>query len=231
MIGDLVDGATTEVGRRVQDCLLGDASCEVTTQKNSTVYRRETRCVWDYVQSNLTEIFSEDDGTCSRLARQAVRLGFHDTCAWSQTSRTGGADGRLLLGPDEISRLVNNGMEDIREVGLDSDDNMARSGDLDTFIETYADSFLSQITWNADYSRAYVRLSLLGVNHINDLVDCAAVLPSAVTSFTVPANDTDSCGDSTKSDSENATTSVRYYLQWPSHLSISMFLLCVVAFI
>lgn len=33
MIGDLVDGATTEVGRRVRDCLVGHGPCIASTQK------------------------------------------------------------------------------------------------------------------------------------------------------------------------------------------------------
>lgn len=169
MIGDLVEGATTEVGRRVRDCLLGDESCEVTTQKvvisaisirtkspirlttqaysppgplNSTACRRDTCCVWDYIQNDLTEIFIENDGTCNRLARQAVRLGFHDAGAWSRTSRTGGADGSLLLSSNEISRPVNNGMQDIRDVGLEILDRYQdfgiSAGDLVQFMHNVA---------------------------------------------------------------------------------------------
>lgn len=37
--------------------------------------------------------------------------------------------------------------------------------------------------WNEDYARAYVRLSLLGVNNINGLVECTKVLPAATPSF------------------------------------------------
>ncbi|KAH7169655.1 ligninase H2 precursor [Fusarium flagelliforme] len=322
MIGDLVKGATTEVGRRVRDCLLGDESCEVTRPLNSMACRRDTCCVWDYIQSDLTEILIENDGTCNRLARQAVRLGFHDAGAWSQTSRTGGADGSLLLSSNEMSQSINNGMQDIRDVGLEildryqgfgisagdlvqfmhnvavvvcplgpriltfigrtdndespagllptnnlsadrmievfanktfgtrdlvavvgahttagqffvdtnragapldttpgvwdinyyrevltdsppsnvfrlhGDDGMARSVELNTFFQTYAvwgnssgPLFVFVITY---YVRAYVRLSLLGVNNINDLIDCTAVLPSAVTSSTTRPNNSDS---------------------------------------
>lgn len=34
-----------------------------------------------------------------------------------------------------------------------------------------------------DYSKAYTRLSLLGVNNINDLKECTKVLPPARNSF------------------------------------------------
>jgi hypothetical protein len=37
--------------------------------------------------------------------------------------------------------------------------------------------------WNEDYARAYVRLSLLGVNNINGLTECSKALPNAITSF------------------------------------------------
>ncbi|KAI8627123.1 ligninase H2 [Xylariaceae sp. FL1651] len=35
--------------------------------------------------------------------------------------------------------------------------------------------------WNEDYSREYIRLSLLGVNNINNLTECTKVLPAAIT--------------------------------------------------
>ena len=34
-----------------------------------------------------------------------------------------------------------------------------------------------------DYARAYIRLSLLGVNNINELTECTKVLPSATRDF------------------------------------------------
>jgi hypothetical protein len=37
-----------------------------------------------------------------------------------------------------------------------------------------------QIPWNLAYSRAYVRLSLLGVYNINDLTECTSVLPPPI---------------------------------------------------
>ncbi|KAF1984077.1 class II peroxidase [Aulographum hederae CBS 113979] len=42
--------------------------------------------------------------------------------------------------------------------------------------------------WNEDYAREYVRLSLLGVNNINSLTECTAVLPPAVKAFKNPDN-------------------------------------------
>jgi len=41
----------------------------------------------------------------------------------------------------------------------------------------------NQSHWNEDYAAAYVRLSLLGVNNINQLTECSATLPRARTVF------------------------------------------------
>ncbi|KAH7323218.1 ligninase H2 precursor [Stachybotrys elegans] len=44
-----------------------------------------------------------------------------------------------------------------------------------------------QRPWNGAYARAYVRLSLLGVNNINDLTECTKVLPPPITDgFPIP---------------------------------------------
>ncbi|RDW60277.1 peroxidase-6 [Coleophoma crateriformis] len=40
-----------------------------------------------------------------------------------------------------------------------------------------------QSHWNEDYAHAYIRLSLLGVNNINNLTECTAALPAARPSF------------------------------------------------
>lgn len=37
-----------------------------------------------------------------------------------------------------------------------------------------------------DYARAYIRLSLLGVDNINNLTECTKVLPRAVREFSNP---------------------------------------------
>lgn len=40
-----------------------------------------------------------------------------------------------------------------------------------------------QADWNEDYSYSYIRLSLLGVNNINNLTECTKVLPMPNKSF------------------------------------------------
>ncbi|KAL5113530.1 hypothetical protein ACEQ8H_008595 [Pleosporales sp. CAS-2024a] len=47
----------------------------------------------------------------------------------------------------------------------------------------FSDGSSGQKHWNEDYAKAYTRLSLLGVNNINDLKECTKVLPAARTSF------------------------------------------------
>jgi hypothetical protein len=69
--------------------------------------------VWDSVAADLVAIFKECDGQCNEAARQAIRLGFHDAGAWSTTSGFGGADGSMLISPDELNRAENNGMQPI----------------------------------------------------------------------------------------------------------------------
>ncbi|KAK0107961.1 hypothetical protein ONS96_003744 [Cadophora gregata f. sp. sojae] len=43
-----------------------------------------------------------------------------------------------------------------------------------------------QSHWDEDYAKEYVRLSLLGVNNINQLTECTRVLPAAKKTFTQP---------------------------------------------
>ncbi|EJT71397.1 hypothetical protein GGTG_10656 [Gaeumannomyces tritici R3-111a-1] len=62
----------------------------------------------------MTEAFVGDGGQCNSLARQAIRLGFHDAAAWSSSmGAVGGADGSIVLAPEEMRRHDNLGMEEI----------------------------------------------------------------------------------------------------------------------
>lgn len=69
--------------------------------------------MWDYVTSDLVTIFKGCDGQCTEAARQSIRLGFHDSGAWSLTSGFGGADGSMLISSDEKDRPENNGLQEI----------------------------------------------------------------------------------------------------------------------
>jgi hypothetical protein len=322
LIGDLVTvGAVTPVGKLVEGCLqdASGASCEVATPKTyvapgelgSTACAKDTCCVWNYVAADLVELYTNENGTCNDYARAAVRLGFHDACAWSLTTGPGGADGSLVLGADEINRPENNGLQTIRTtaqgfltkygrygvgaadlvqfmhnvavvtcplgprqitlIGRDSSNLLppegllpsttspvtdllnlfvnktigtidiisligahttatqrfvdpTAPGPLDTTngiwdvifyaevlapvtppgtfrlpsdnafsldnrtdhgFTVFSDPATGQQVWNAFYSRAYLRLSLLGVDKINELTDCTEVLPNAQPVFSL----------------------------------------------
>ncbi|KAK8151272.1 heme peroxidase [Phyllosticta citrichinensis] len=70
--------------------------------------------IWTTISSDLTSNFLTD-GQCNDLARGAIRFAFHDAGAFSQSlpyypPAAGGADGSLLLNPDEINRRENGGL-------------------------------------------------------------------------------------------------------------------------
>lgn len=167
MIGDLIDGATTAVGRQVRECITGAGSCENQDQKvrpllillyvhsinseqsynrpgdlGTALCQADSCCVWDFVQQELVESFRNRNGTCNGLARASVRLGFHDAGAWSRNSGAGGADGSLLLSSDEIDRPENDGLQEIRTKALQLLDKYSRYGvaaaDLVQFMHNVA---------------------------------------------------------------------------------------------
>lgn len=100
----------------------GTIACEIPASSysapdlGSSACAADTCCVWDWVVKDLVKDFVQSDGQCSPLARQAIRLGFHDAAAWSLTSGFGGADGSMLT-TDEITRIENNGMQAIVAYG------------------------------------------------------------------------------------------------------------------
>jgi hypothetical protein len=54
----------------------------------------------------------------------------------------------------------------------------------DSRVSSEWNAFIGDQThWNMDYAAAYTRLSLLGVNNINNLTECTATLPAARPSF------------------------------------------------
>lgn len=316
LIGDLrtlKDSQLTTIGKDIKAILLEQKSAQSAEidssipagTVDSAACRADLCCVWKWISYEMLGKFNGTSGRCTRFARAAVRLGFHDAGVWSNTSSYGGADGSILL-TNEIERADNNGLKDIADwtknlynkyskygismadliqfganhatvvcplgprirsfigrkdnaragpTGLlpdekDSADkiiklfeaktinahelvalvgahttsqqhfvNTARDGDpqdstpgvwdVNFYGETLNSSpprvlkFQSDINlskdprastewkafvngqghWNADYARAYTRLSLLGVNNINDLKECTKVLPAERKSF------------------------------------------------
>ncbi len=72
------------------------------------------------LRDRLTTLFKAQDGQCTALARAAIRLAFHDAGAFTLSSYIGGnniprggADGSLLIDPEEIKRGENNGLQTI----------------------------------------------------------------------------------------------------------------------
>ncbi|CAG7560162.1 unnamed protein product [Fusarium equiseti] len=324
LIGDLrsvSDKSLTSVGRDIKKILQGNGNPTSRERylgcpsMNSQRCKRDTCCVWQYISNELEARFRGEAGRCTRWARYAVRIGFHDAGTWSlkTSSQGGGADGSIILA-NEITRGENKGLEQIGEyyqtiydkyhnkygftqvtmadliqmgsniaavtcplgprvrsfVGrkdstkaniggllprVDSDAltlinlfkdktigpddlvalvgahttsqqhhiNIDRDGDpqdstpgvwdilfyqqtLDKnspkrvykfpsdevlakhpltkpAFEAFASGSTGQAAWNVDYARAYVRLSLLGVNNINSLTECTKVLPQPVESY------------------------------------------------
>ncbi|CAI6337501.1 unnamed protein product [Periconia digitata] len=315
LIGDLKtlkDSQLTSVGKDIKAILLNQQNALSTVidtgapagTPDSAACKADLCCIWKWISYDMTARFNGSSGRCTKYARAAVRLGFHDSGAWSTSSSFGGADGSILL-TDEINRGENSGLEFIAEqmkawyskynkygvsmadliqmganvatvvcplgprvrsfvgrkdnakagpTGLlpsprDSADSIiklfaaktidptdlvalvgahttsqqhffdtSRDGDPQDstpgvwdvafygetttstpprIIKFPSDIALSQDSrtsalwqgmsvqgrWNSDWSKAYTRLSLLGVNNINDLKECTKVLPAARTTF------------------------------------------------
>jgi hypothetical protein len=83
----------------------------------SSACAADTCCVFDFLAAELVGLFLQSDGQCTEAARGAIRLGFHDAGAWSKTSGFGGADGSMLLSPDEIDRPENDGLQNTVALG------------------------------------------------------------------------------------------------------------------
>lgn len=324
LLGDLKtvpDKSLTTVGSDIKKILQGSANPTSRERylgcpsMNSQRCKRDTCCVWQYISNELEEQFRGEAGRCTRWARYAVRIGFHDAGTWSlkTASQGGGADGSIVLS-DELTRGENLGLQQIGEyyqtiydkyrnqygfsqvtmadliqmgsniaavtcplgprvrsfVGrkdttkanlggllpkvssdaltlinlfkdktIGPDDlvaligahttsqqhhtNIDRDGDpqdstpgvwdilfyqqtidqnspkrvykfqsdvalaahplTKPAFEAFASGSTGQAAWNQDYARAYVRLSLLGVNNINSLTECTKVLPQPVDSY------------------------------------------------
>jgi manganese peroxidase len=68
--------------------------------------------VWSTISTDLTTTFLGSDGLCTDMARAAIRYGFHDAGTFSLKlpffpPAAGGADGSLMLVPEEITRGEN----------------------------------------------------------------------------------------------------------------------------
>ncbi|KAI5457817.1 heme peroxidase [Mariannaea sp. PMI_226] len=82
--------------------------------RDSRRCRQDTCCVWKYISDELAELFKGDSGRCSKWARFAIRMGFHDAATWTLANNKagGGADGSIILA-GELTRSENKGLEDM----------------------------------------------------------------------------------------------------------------------
>ncbi|KAI0397086.1 hypothetical protein F5Y17DRAFT_30921 [Xylariaceae sp. FL0594] len=126
LLGDLATidfGNLTQAGRDITELLMGlgapesDVSYTDVPPLNSTACAQDTCCVWKYIAEEMTVAFRGKSGRCTKWARKAVRLGFHDAGAWSKVTAQegGGADGSICL-TDEVRNPENAGLEDMCEM-------------------------------------------------------------------------------------------------------------------
>ncbi|KAI3397182.1 hypothetical protein diail_11156 [Diaporthe ilicicola] len=122
LLGDLLNAAShtlSAVGAEISSILTG----VLTALADGTDYTppgpigtpecaADTCCKWSHIVSDVRGAF-EGPGSCTALARAAIRLGFHDAAAWQSTLTTGGADGSLVLNAAELARAENGGLQDI----------------------------------------------------------------------------------------------------------------------
>ncbi|KAL8391948.1 hypothetical protein RB595_002237 [Gaeumannomyces hyphopodioides] len=124
LIGDLVtleSSKLTPVGQSIKELLTRGGTPEsdeaYTSQlpgKDTPACAADTCCIWKYLADDLVKEFRDSTGRCTDSARGAVRLGFHDAAGWSKnTGDRGGADGSLILAPEEILRGENNGLQEV----------------------------------------------------------------------------------------------------------------------
>lgn len=73
----------------------------------------DTCCAYWHISAAMAKLFRGPSGRCTDLARQAVRLGFHDAAGWAVGRKGGGADGSIVLAAEEMKRPANRGLEQI----------------------------------------------------------------------------------------------------------------------
>ncbi|KAF2850571.1 class II peroxidase [Plenodomus tracheiphilus IPT5] len=71
----------------------------------------------------------------------------------------------------------------VRVLKFQSDINLSKDSRTKGEWAEFSDRNLGQNHWNEDYAKAYTRLSLLGVDNINELKECTKVMPPARTTF------------------------------------------------
>ncbi len=129
LLGDLVDlpdSSLTAAGAAIKGILSGSSAAQALGD-GGTVYTApgpldspacaaDKCCVYKYAVLDMAQAFADPaTGQCNSLARQAIRLGFHDAGAWETDMGygSGGADGSVILSPAEMARTDNVGLQNI----------------------------------------------------------------------------------------------------------------------
>jgi hypothetical protein len=123
LLGDLATLSVsnlTRAGRDIRDLLLGygapesDVGYTDVPALDSTDCAQDTCCVWKHIADEMTDLFRGESGRCTKWARMAIRLGFHDAGAWSKATAAqgGGADGSICL-TDEYTYPENAGLPEM----------------------------------------------------------------------------------------------------------------------
>jgi hypothetical protein len=125
LIGDIKDGGKTPIGKTIARILLDQESAESTDNKytppaslGQSACKKDTCCQWYWAANTMASAFLGQNGRCNSLAREAIRLGFHDAGTWSQKLAAqgkdyGGADGSIVLAAEEMKRKDNKGLQEI----------------------------------------------------------------------------------------------------------------------
>ncbi|CRK28640.1 hypothetical protein BN1708_015288 [Verticillium longisporum] len=119
LLGDLVtlkDKDLTNVGKDIKKLLTGKGNPESNEKytkvppKNSAACKADTCCIWSYIAKDMYGFMAGQSGRCTKWARFAVRMGFHDAAGWSKStaSEGNGADGSIILSNSELDRSENN---------------------------------------------------------------------------------------------------------------------------
>jgi hypothetical protein len=124
LVGDLLtlpEKQLSVVGMSIKQLLLGfdvPESTDIYTTVpglKTAECAKDTCCVWKYIADDMVKVFRGKSGRCTKWARSAVRLGFHDAGGWSKGTANlgGGADGSIILNPIELTLSENKGLQDI----------------------------------------------------------------------------------------------------------------------
>ncbi|EGY20776.1 hypothetical protein VD0002_g3576 [Verticillium dahliae] len=124
LLGDLVtlkDKDLTNVGKDIKKLLTGKGNPESNEKytkvppKNSAACKADTCCIWSYIAKDMYGFMAGQSGRCTKWARFAVRMGFHDAAGWSKStaSEGNGADGSIILSNSELDRSENNGLQEM----------------------------------------------------------------------------------------------------------------------